>query len=87
MKPDPTPEVHPISYSLWARGSLLSPLSTMAVTDAGQETLPSTVFSPTAFRSSAQGPNKLHSTGQAALSSAAPGGALFYSLPWREDLK
>lgn len=45
MKPGPTSEAHPINYSLWARGCLLSPFSTTAVTTAGQQMLPSTGFS------------------------------------------
>lgn len=44
MKANPTPEAHPISYSLWARGCL-SPFNTTAVTNVGQETVPATGFS------------------------------------------
>lgn len=69
MKPDPIPEVHPITYSLWARGCLLSPFSTMAVTNAGQETL------TTAVKSQCTGTKQATQHG-AAIHFAAPGGVL-----------
>lgn len=80
---------HPISHSLRARGYLLSSFSTMAVTNAGQETLPSTGLSQqvgavhrdhtsyTAWGSSQLGTQRCVATGS----------SLCYGLLWRDNLK